>query len=219
MKVCTDACILGAWAPVDGVNEILDIGTGTGLLALMLAQRCNAHITAVEIDEKAAAQAKNNAVASKWADRVTVYNTSLQNFNPGPDSKFDLIISNPPFFVNSLKPEENNERLAKHTDSLSFADIALFAVKFLESNGKLCIMLPPAEQEIFASTANNSGLYSYSGLLVRDKEGGKILRIISNYSFKPLGGEPIAEELIIKQNEGNYTLEFRNLLKEYYLAF
>ena len=117
MKVGTDGCLLGGWFNCEGSKRILDIGCGTGLIAIMAAQRCDADITGVEIDSKAALQARKNADSSPWGERIEIVNCDLLEYNTG--ARFDTIVSNPPYFVNSLKCDKSSRTLARHSDSLS----------------------------------------------------------------------------------------------------
>ena len=123
MKVGTDGILLGAWVNVANVKSVLDIGTGTGLIALMIVQRSRAKITAIEIDENAANEAVLNILNSPWKKCIEIYNISLQDFTKAANQKFDLIVSNPPFFNNSLKKKSDAENFARHTDSLSYAEL------------------------------------------------------------------------------------------------
>ena len=215
MKVCTDACLFGALAPLENATRILDIGTGTGLLALMAAQRSEAKIEAVEIDAAAAQQARQNAAESPWHHRILLTETALQNYRP--QKPFDLIISNPPFFVASLKSEAENEQVAKHSALLSFAEIVAFAAANLTPGGQLCILLPAYEQQLFADAAAQANLFAAQQVLVRNQPQGRVIRAIVTYAF---GSQKlVTEELNIRAADGQYSDRFRELLKDFYLAF
>ena len=215
MKVTTDACILGAYTNVKKVKRILDIGTGTGLLSLMLSQRGTAKIDAIEIDENAYNQAVVNVNNSIYKDEVTIYNSSIQDFitfNP-----YDLIISNPPFFQNHLKSETVSRNNSLHTDTLSFENLLSSVLRLLLPNGTFVVLLPMYESSIFEQLAIPQGLYPQKKLMIRHRKGSKILRIIT--TFGRLKKEIINEELIIKNPDESYTPDFQKLLKDYYLAF
>jgi tRNA1Val (adenine37-N6)-methyltransferase len=137
MKVGTDAVLLGAWADVSGAKSILDIGTGCGVIALMLAQRSNAVVDAVDIDEQSAKQAAENFKNSPW--KLNVFNTSIQKFE---HDRYDLIVSNPPFFSKSLLPPKAHRKLARHTESLSFAELFEAAERLLAPSGRFAIIVP-----------------------------------------------------------------------------
>ena len=167
MRVNTDAVLLGAWCPVpDGCEHILDVGTGSGVIALMLAQRCEAaHITAIDIDGPSVLQAEDNFRHSPWPDRLSAEQISLQEFATPPPLKggrgdlFDLIVSNPPYFRNALPNPDPTRRQARHTDTLSFDELCACAAQLLREDGLLALVLPAdAERDILASAARH-GLY------------------------------------------------------------
>ncbi|MGV3502492.1 MAG: tRNA1(Val) (adenine(37)-N6)-methyltransferase [Adhaeribacter sp.] len=218
MKVCTDSCLLGAYARVEKAGYILDIGAGTGLLALMAAQRSQAWITAVEIDAAAAAQAQENIAASPWATRVLLRQQSLQDFEESNTRLFDLILCNPPFYQASHKSPDPARNVAMHSHALSFAEIIRFCKRFLQREGLLYMLLPPAESRIFESLAAESGLFAREKLHIHTRTGGKHLRTI-----QVLGHQAPAlvteSQLDIRQADHSYTEAFRELLREYYLIF
>lgn len=215
MKVTTDACILGAYTDVKGATKILDIGAGTGLLALMLAQKSEAKIDAVEIDENAYNQAVGNINQSIFNDKISVYNKSIQDFIT--INSYDLIISNPPFFHNHLKSEKVSRNNSLHTDTLSFEDLLDSILRLLSSNGVFIVLLPAYERLIFEQLAITKELYPQKKLTIRHRKGSKILRIIT--TFGRIKKEIINEELIIKNPDESYTTNFQVLLKDYYLVF
>lgn len=233
MKVCTDACIIGACADVvstdDGgsVERILDIGTGTGLLALMAAQRNQvAQIDAVEVDEAAFGQAQENVAASPFAERVKVWHGRIQDFSaPEP---YDRILTNPPFYTNQLRSPDSAVNRALHTDELPFPDLIQAIVRLMKPNGQWWVLLPPYEAEKLSILAKQAGLYAHKRLLVRHNAQKPIVRVVTGFSFGE--GSPVDEILTLyepqKQNDfrGNrlaetYTSEFRTLLREFYLIF
>ena len=215
MKVTTDACILGAYTPVKGVIKILDIGTGTGLLSLMLAQKSESKIDAVEIDENAYNQAVKNINESIFNDKIRVYNKSIQDFITS--NVYDLIISNPPFFQNYLKSETTSRNNSLHTDTLSFEDLLDSVLRLLSHNGVFIVLLPAYQSSIFEQLAITKELYPQKKLTIRHREGSKILRIITTFGI--IKKEIINEELIIKNPNESYSPDFQALLEEYYLIF
>ena len=216
MKVSTDACLQGAWAPV-GVNSksVLDIGAGSGLLSLMIAQRFNeVKIDAVEIDENAAAQANENVQSSPFADRINVIRSDVNSWSNS--KKYDFIICNPPFFIDSLKGPEAARNNARHNISLSQRDLVAILKKYLDANGRACFLWPSAEHQQWENELKTVGLYLYQLLLVKDNEAAKVKRIISTCGFvKPYS--IIEAELIIKNRDGSYTDDFNALLQAFYL--
>jgi tRNA1Val (adenine37-N6)-methyltransferase len=213
MKVSTDACLLGAFVKSENVNTILDIGTGTGLLALMAAQNHpNAKIDAVEIEENAFIQAKNNCKESPFANRINIYNTSIQEFNT--NKKYDLIISNPPFFVNATKSEKHSKNIARHTDLLPFEDLIDSVTKFLNTSGKFYLLLPFTEMDIFIQLANNKSLFCLKRIEIADNENSSFHRVIAVFSH--INQEMETEKFYIK-NSNDYSAEFVKILKPFYL--
>ncbi|MBK0402110.1 methyltransferase [Adhaeribacter sp. BT258] len=217
MKVCTDSCVLGAWAEVKDAKQILDIGTGTGLLSLMVAQRSHAQITAVEIDAAAAAQAEENFAESPWKNRIVLAQKSLQQFGQENQQQFDVIICNPPFFQASLKSPDTARTIAKHTQELPFEDLVHFVKQFLTPEGIFYLLLPPAEAEVFRNLAFKEKLFPARELQLFTQPDGKHLRTIYAYSFweKPTQ----KQSLIIRNPDQAYTADFATLLKDYYLIF
>lgn len=158
MKVGTDGALLGAWSDISAANNILDIGTGTAIIAMMVAQRnSTAKITAIEIDEKAVIDANFNVNNCPWTNRIKIIQGSLQEFIP--IRKFDSIISNPPFFENSLKSNSTEKIKARHTDLLHYSDIINFASKHLIDNGTIHLILPVENAEKCIETAIKEGFY------------------------------------------------------------
>jgi tRNA1Val (adenine37-N6)-methyltransferase len=234
MKVTTDACLFGAWAAgaVDSglstVDHVLDIGTGTGLLSLMLAQKTSSQIHAVEIDEAVANQAKDNFAESPWKERMHVHHSSIQQFNnssiqqssnplirqlPNPPiPKFDFIITNPPFFDNDLKSDDAKRNLALHSAELSLEELLEAIKQNLSSNGSFAILLPYHRTDSFISLAKDFSLQQKT--LVRQTEKHGYFRSMLLFSSKQLG--TVETEITIKENN-QYTAAFISLLKDYYL--
>ncbi|WP_114781362.1 tRNA1(Val) (adenine(37)-N6)-methyltransferase [Botryobacter ruber] len=219
MKVCTDSCVFGAAVVVAGAERILDIGTGTGLLALMVAQRSEAKIEAVEINAAAQQQAAANFGQSPWADRLQLHPVSLQEFAARNQAQYDVILSNPPFFLDSLKSGDAAKNTAKHTGELLFEDILAFAQRHLTPDGKLYLLLPPAEALHFAQLATHYQLYLSNTLEVYTRVEGKCIRHIQTYTFRPAAA-PAFQKLYIREKDATtYTQDFANLLRDYYLIF
>jgi tRNA1Val (adenine37-N6)-methyltransferase len=220
MKVCTDACVLGAWAEVEHAKNILDIGAGTGLLSLMVAQRNrSARITAVELEENAFAQAIENVGDSPFNDQITVLHSAIQNFNP--DEKFDFIITNPPFFQSDLRSPDSKINQAHHSDSLTFNDLLIAVEILLTPDGIWNILLPVAEGIIFQNKAEKTGWFMSRKLTLFHQKNKKPFRLLM--SFKHSNGsdnELFTKELFIYEEDGRtYTTSFKKLLKDYYLIF
>ena len=219
-KVSTDACLLGAAADLTGATRVLDIGTGTGLLALLVAQRApQAIIEAIEIDPAAAAQAARNVAASPWASRIRVRPLSLAAYAAALPPAFSHLICNPPFFRRSLAPPNAARATARHAGeaSLTFEEIAAFAAAFLEPAGTLTVLLPPPEMAHFARAARAAGLLSQAQLMVRHRPGGRITRVIGQFGRGAAASER-EPSLTIQDVDGTYSADFRALLAGFYLG-
>ena len=221
MKVCTDACVLGAAADLTSATRLLDIGTGTGLLSLMTAQRNpRLQIEAVELDEAAAAQATANVVASPWAQRIRVHGLSLAHFAATQPAPFDHIICNPPFFRHALRSPNTARTTARHAapDTLSFEEISTFAGHYLTPNGQLTVLLPPPEMQQFEQITALGGIFPCTRLSLHHRLGSPATRHITTFTRTP---RIVVEEslTIYAGAELHYSLEFRALLRDFYLAF
>lgn len=219
MKVGTDAVLLGAWVVPNGSANILDIGTGTGILALMLAQKSKARILGIDIDKESTAQAKLNVAESVFAAQIQVEHRSLQNLAIKSNEKFDLIVSNPPFFTDSLKNKDDSRTLARHNDYLSFEDLINCVKRLLADKGKFCLILPKNEALLFREMAQKKGLYLSKLMRVRtkaDKDTEK--RHLMQFEFKET---EFSESTLIIEEEShrNYTQQYKDLTKDFYLKF
>ena len=215
MKVGTDGVLLGAWAACDGAKRILDIGTGTGVIALMSAQRnTEAKIYAVEIDETATRRARSNFEMSPWAERLEVENCAVQEFDP--NEKFDLIISNPPYFIDSLLPPDAKRSTARHTHDLSFEELDKAVCRLLADGGKFALILPTAEFEKYLSLTQ---LHLARRCDIHPTTGASTKRIMAEFS-KSKTAEIVRETVTIeREKRGDYTDEYRTLTKDFYLKF
>ena len=217
MKVCTDACVLGACADVGTGGRLLDIGTGTGLLALMAAQRNpTALIDAVEVDEGAAGQATENVTNSSFAKRITVVRARIQDFQP--DAPYDRIVTNPPFYTKHLHSPDVATNRALHTDELSFRDLLIAVLRLLKPDGQCWVLLPPYEASVLTELAKKAGLIPVRQLSLRHHPGKPVFRVITGFSFQPR--TLLVDELAIYEIDNKtYTPEFRALLRDFYLLF
>ncbi len=219
MKVGTDAVLLGSWIQPNGSTHILDIGTGTGVIALMLAQKTNASIVGIDIDVSATQQAQENVDESKFKNSITLFNTSFQDFVKTTSIKFQLIVSNPPFFEQSLKSSDEKRSNARHADVLPFDELLEGVIKVLDESGKFCLILPTLEADKFRNLAQKKGLYLSKLLRVKsrvDKDTDK--RHLMQFEFKPT--EFSEETMAIEEDERhNYTQAYIELTKAYYINF
>lgn len=217
MKVGTDGVLLGAWADVGDSPRIVDIGTGTGLIALMLAQRNpQARITAIDVDEDAIAQAMENISYSPFSDRITLKHLSLQEFSGTDNGGFDHLVTNPPFFIGSLRPPDEARSRTRHADTLTLNELFSFGRKLAAENGKLSLILPFEQKNSARMIANENGWHISRATSVYSLPQKPPKRILMQFSVTPL--EIISEdELIIEWSHHVYTPEFTSLVKEFYL--
>jgi tRNA1Val (adenine37-N6)-methyltransferase len=220
MKVGTDGVMLGAWVSVDTQPQrILDVGTGTGLIALMLAQRtAAAQVDAVEVDQEAARQAQQNAENSPWAERITVLHQNFNDFARLSTSRYDLIVSNPPYFRQSLASPDSGRTLARHAEELRHEELIKGTAQLLNLHGKLAVVMPYVEGNIFIALAAKSGLYCNRKLNVSTKKGKPVKRLLLEFSRNK---EKLDEQnLYIENNALNsFTNEYKLLTKDFYLNF
>ena len=217
MKVGTDGVLLGAWTPLDDANRILDVGTGTGLIALMLAQRSKAEIDAIEIDQLANEEARFNFEQSPWNDRLHCIHGDFNIFAKVSTTLYDLIVSNPPFFVNSLKSRNPVLSLARHSETLTFDQLISGAKLRLAPTGRLCVIIPIQSCTEFRETARILGFYLQKRTTVIPKVGKTPKRVLLEFSIKQ--SYPIVNELIILEEDGSYSVEFKSLTAPFYSAF
>lgn len=216
-KVGTDGVLLGAYTDLTGVRSILDIGSGTGLISLMLAQRCDAEITAIEPDHESFIQTCENVSRCPWHERIKVKHTDLQNFDQKQE-KFDLIVTNPPYFFDSLKSPDPRKSIARHNDSLTSAEILEGVLKFMREDGHLQLILPYVEGNVFIAEANKYGLYCNSILKIKSLPTAEISRLILTLSKSKK--KPVESFLTIEHGRRHeFTEEYINLTKEFYLKF
>lgn len=220
MKVGTDGVLLGAWTNTDNANHILDIGTGTGLIALMLAQRSNANITALDAEANACEQAKINFDASPWTNRLQLVHSKIQDFHS--DQLFDLVVSNPPYFSGYYSSENLSRDIARSADVLlPYEELVSSAKKLLMTNGRLTLILPADQQEKIITIANQNELALSRLTFVKTKNTKEAKRILLEFVNASSEVKEIINELIIQSEDNGrvYTQEYIDLTKDFYLAF
>jgi tRNA1Val (adenine37-N6)-methyltransferase len=213
-KVGTDGVLLGACADVGGVDTILEIGSGTGLISIMLAQRSNALITAIEPDDGSYTQACENVKLCKWKERIKIEHTDFQNFDP-QEKKFDLIVTNPPYFCDSLKSPDKRRSVARHNYSLNSTDILGNVIKLMNDNSRLELILPYGEGNLFIAEAVKFGLYCNSILKIKPLPSSEIRRLI--LSFSKYQKKPSEKFLTIEHGRHEFTEEYKSLTRDFYL--
>lgn len=222
MKVGTDAVLLGAWVNPNGSKSILDVGTGTGVISLMLAQKTSASITAIDIDKESTDQARLNVAESIFSGQINVQHISFQELAQNSQTKYNLIVTNPPYFIDSWK-STGSRNIARHADLLSFEDLLQGVKKLLDEKGKFCLILPKKEAELFRAMAESKGLYLSKLMRIRtrpDKDTEK--RHLMQFEFKE---SEFSESTLIIEEDGpneshrHYTQAYKDLTKDYYQNF
>jgi len=212
MKVTTDACVFGALILPENTSRVLDIGTGTGLLALMIAQRSDALITAIELDHSAFAQAHNNFSNSPWNDRLEAIHGDIKTFQP--PHKFDLIVCNPPFFDRHMKGKSQQKNKAMHQELLSFDDLVHSVSHLLSNSGRFWLMLPPREMRKFSTIAQANGLFVNQCIHIQNQPLTPPFRMVQTFSK---GKSDLKEWQLNIRLGSDYTEEFQELLRPFYL--
>lgn len=215
MKVGTDGVLLGAWTSVQNAHKILDVGTGTGLVALMLAQRSlpDADIVALEIDATAAGQARDNVTRSPWKERVEVVQADFRSYQSS--DKFDVVVSNPPYFVDSLECPDRQRNAARHNDSLTYEELLEGVAGLLAEDGAFTIVIPVDVADRVKMIAAVKNLYAVRQLNVITKPGGVPKRTLITFTFS--NQECVVEELLTELARHQYSEEYIALTQEYYL--
>lgn len=218
MKVGTDGVLLGVLTPINPqIRSILDVGTGSGLVALMLAQRCSkAQLNAIDIDRGAYEQAVINFTDSPWTDRLTAFHQSLEEYAKGKNGYYDLIVSNPPYFSNSLKGTNQARTIARHTDSLTLDELFCFSEQLLNKTGSIVVILPVSDQENCVKCAERYKLFCTVSTAVIPKPGAIAKRVVMVFNREPAPCK-VNELMLEKEIRGIYTPEFTALVRDFYL--
>ncbi|WP_139958542.1 tRNA1(Val) (adenine(37)-N6)-methyltransferase [Flavicella sediminum] len=216
MKIGTDGVLLGAWADQENAFSILDIGAGTGVISLMLAQRSAAEvIDAIEIDDEAYEQCVENFEASDWGDRLFCYHASLQEFIEEIEDSYDLIVSNPPFYTDTYQSEDKQRNKARFEDSMPFEHLFLAASKLLSPQGKFAMIAPFKEEKELCVLAKTHGLFLNKACHVKGTETSDYKRSLLEFSFTKTDTQYTALTIEIARHE--YTPEYIALVKDFYL--
>jgi len=217
MKVNTDGVLLGAWANANHAATILDIGTGTGVIALMMAQKnSEAFIKAIDIDKDSFLHAQENFSNSPWSNRLEAHFSALQNFNPS--QKFDLIISNPPYFRNDLKTTNPQKNIAKHSSALSYEELLSGINRLLSETGKTFLVIPIFNYDIVSIIAMKENLFVSSlmeVIAVADKNPYLVLLQLERHAKQNI----LNKNITIKDQQGNFTTDYIAMTRDYYLKF
>jgi len=215
MKVGTDAVLFGAWADVEHANRILDIGTGSGVISLMLAQRSQSqvHIDAVEIEHQDAEQAKENVLNSPWPDRISIHQVPIQQFES--EVKYDLIVSNPPYFNNSFQPPDQNRLRTRHTVALDFNALIKSVIRLLKKDGTFNVVLPYTEGLDFITLAEHHQLFCSRLWSFRSRKEKPIERLLLEFRFHSFNKEE--GEIVHYEKGDTWTNAYQALTKDFYL--
>lgn len=216
MRINTDGVLLGAMVQQNNPKQVLDIGTGTGVIALMLAQRfTEAEIIAVEKDESSAQTADSNFKNSVFSERLTSVHQDFLDFET--DTRFDLIVSNPPFFINDLKNPDLRKGIARHTDLTFFEQLVLKGVKMLSENGQIALVLPLQQAELIHLLFEKEGLFRVGSVdICSFKDKDPFRRIVS---YSKIEAEEQKTEFIVYDTAGVHSDQYRQVLKEFFIAF
>lgn len=227
MKVGTDGVLLGAWTRVTHCHNVLDVGTGTGLIALMVAQRSLADVVGIDLDADAVAQAMENVAASPWSHRVRIIEMDVRNvdnllktdetFSPNLSFRppFDAILCNPPYFANSLKCPDAARAMARHTDTLSFDELAGCVARLLSEDGEFSVVIPYDRAADMTVSAACYGLFATRQTVVCTKQGARPKRVLMAFSRQ--GASHTPDVLCIQDAQHCYTSEYIGLVKDFYL--
>lgn len=214
MKVGTDGCLLGGWFDCSHSINILDIGCGSGLIAIMAAQRCNATITGIEIDKNAAEQARENVKNSPWEERIEIVNDDLLNYTG--DKKFDTIVSNPPYFVNSLKCDDTSRTLARHSDSLGSREFFSKCAELSTPAPVVAIIIPTDIIEEWQSSAKEYGFNTKRITFVKTTPKKMPKRVLLEF-VRTIVDKPEEKTLVLENSPGEYSEEAKKILRDFYL--
>ncbi|MBW5407136.1 tRNA1(Val) (adenine(37)-N6)-methyltransferase [Morganella morganii] len=220
MKVGTDGVLLGSWALCENARHILDIGTGSGLVALMLAQRSlpDTRIDAVDIDADAAVQAAENFQASPWGERMQVFHQDIGEFiRTCPQARYDLIVSNPPYFAPAVACRDSARETARYTTSLDHPQLLRHASQLITPDGLLCVVLPYSAGQDFIAAAAELNWFLHSQIAVSDKPGTSFHRTLIALSRYPVSEQH--RTMSIKTEEGSYSTDFKSFIASFYLKY
>lgn len=216
MKLSSDAVLLGATAEPGQSKRILDIGSGCGILALMMAQKSKALVDAIEIDKPAAHQAAENFSRSKWAERLNIHHTSIQHYTESCRLKYDCIICNPPYFQGQLTGPDDRKNQAKHDTGLNVEELGICVKKLLSESGTFWVIIPASEKNNIQKSFLNAGLYGKKLIYIADRPGLHANRIICCFSSE-FAIEAVIAEIFLKNHDGTLSEAYKELTGDFYL--
>lgn len=216
MKVGTDAVLLGIWTDLTSVKSVLDVGAGCGIISLLLASRATLSVDAVELDADSFEEAKQNFQESPYSDRLRVIHSDFNDFVPPDDKRYDLIISNPPFFINDLQSKDPKKSMARHTQSLTYERLLTGSLELLNPEGKISVVLPYRESRLFLSLAKSAGFFVEKQMLIFPMLGKEPNRINILLGRQPV--EEQTEKFMIRDENGKFTSQYVDFVKDYYVS-
>lgn len=215
MKVGTDAVLIGSWCATDNIDSVLDVGTGSGIISLMIAQRSHADILAIDVDIHASIQAKSNFSISPWHDRLSVLHADFSDYVAQTTEKYDLIVSNPPYFTNGVLAPCKKRSVARHADSLSYQQLFEGVVQILNDKGRFALILPVDAETEIEELARKADLYLIRKCRVFPKPDGVVKRLM--WEFSKTESDIKEESLVIELDRHVYSSDYINLTKDFYL--
>ena len=218
MRIGTDAVLFAQWVGVSSSDNVLDIGTGSGIIPMILSQKGANSIDAVELDADSYEEAKLNFSISVWNEKLNVFNNDVRIFADEIDKKYDLIVSNPPFYASDVKPIKEKKVMARHVSTLSFRDLLQSAKKMMKDNSRFALVLPFYESRLFIKEAEQFGFNLQKEMQIIPIEGKESNRVNMQFVF---GEVDVVETkcFTMRNKDYSYTEEYRGFLKDYYLDF
>ncbi len=218
MKVGTDANLLGIWTNINDVKTVLDVGSGCGIIALLIASRSKAQVDAIELDTNSASEAKENFQESPFSQRMKLIHEDVVSFSTRHPQTYDLIVSNPPFFTNDLRSDDQRWSNARHGDTLNFRQLCETSVWMLKPRGTLSLVLPYDASPAFTRLAHEHGLYLSRSMLIFPRRGLPPNRINMEFVMGTAKAES-QERLIIREEDHSYSQQFIDFMKDFYISF
>lgn len=218
MRVGTDSVLFARWVEVLSTDKSLDIGTGCGIIPLIMSQRGVGSVDAVDMDYESTREADLNFKLSLWKDRLCVFNDDVRNFALKNEKKYDLIVSNPPFYSSDVKPIREKKVMARHVSTLSFKDLLVSVKKMLKDDGRFALVLPYVESRIFIKEAETLGFYLHRNQYVVPINGKEPNRV--NMQFRLYETDAVdSNTIVIRNSDYSYSDEYKSFLEDYYLHF
>lgn len=218
MRIGTDAVLFAQWVSVKSSDNVLDIGTGSGIIPMILSQKGVGSVDAVELDKDSFEEAKQNFSISVWNEKLNVFNIDVRNFADETYKKYDLIVSNPPYYASDVKPIKEKKVMARHVSTLSFKDLLISAKKMMKNDARFAVVLPFYESRLFIKEAENHGFYLQKEFLIAPIESKDPNRVNMQFVFDKIGNVE-SELFTIRNLDYSYTDQYKDFLKDYYLDF